>query len=417
MKHLIIGNGVAGITAARHIRMQDERAEISVVSDESDFFYSRTALMYVFMGDLNTKDTEPYERWFYKKNRIQCIRDRIESIDFGSKILRGQSGARYGYDQLLIAAGSKPRMAEWPGKELNGVCCFYGLEDLEELRRLTPRAEAAVVVGGGLIGVEMVEMLLHKGIRVHYLVRGDRFFPAGLSAEESDMVVEHIRSQGVEVIMNDELSIIEGREEKVTRVISQKGLAIPCQIAGIAIGVTPNIAFLADTDLATQRGILVDKYLATNQPGVWAAGDCAELSWMPEKRPGRVEQIWYTAKMQGRVAGRTMAGCDDEYLRGIWYNSAKFFDIDYHTFGKVNLGEPGEKNAYFRVKDANRSLRLVHRNGKIIGFNALGMRFRDAVCRRWIEEERSIQYVLDHLEEGWFEPEFARSDLREVVHA
>lgn len=278
MKHIIIGNGVAGITAAREIRMLDDTAEIVVISDESNFFYSRTALMYIFSGDLEAKDTEPYERYFYKKNRIQLVKDRITSINYSKKELKGTNNPSYSYDKLLIATGSTPRLMDWAGKDLKGVCTFYSFQDLEYLQKLAITTQEAVIVGGGLIGIEMVEILLKKGIKVHYLVRGPIYFPPALSLEESDMVVAHMRSHGVNVILDDELESIQGPEGKISGITTKKELTLPCQITGIAIGVTPNIRFLKSTDLDIKRGILVNQNLSTNQPDVWAAGDCTELT-------------------------------------------------------------------------------------------------------------------------------------------
>jgi hypothetical protein len=121
--------------------------------------------------------------------------------------------------------------------------------------------------------------------------------------------------------------------------------------------------------------------------------------------------------MQGEIAGRNMTGENFTYDRGIWYNCARFFEIDYHTFGHVNFHYPGEENYYYRIPGKNKSLRIVHYDNKVIGFNLLGIRFRDEVCRQWIREKRSLDYVLGHIKEAWFEPEFAPKELREVARA
>jgi NAD(P)H-nitrite reductase large subunit len=417
MRYIIIGNGVAGITAARHIRQRDPAAHITIISKESKYFFSRTALMYVFTGDMTLRDTEPYERRFYHENRLNLLQDQVTGIDTAVKTVFCESAGALGYDKLLIASGSRPHMAGWPGQDLDGVVNFCNISDLRRFEAAAGRAREAVVVGGGLIGVEMAEILARRKIRVTFLIREPWYFPQALSNEEGGMVLDHMREHGVQPVLNDETQSFEGEGGRICEVRTKAGRRLPCQICGIAVGVTPNVGFLSGSGFAVERGVLVNEYLETAVPGVYAAGDCAELSWKDKNRPGRVEQIWYTAKMQGEVAGRNMVDGRFKYDRGIWYNSAKFFDIDFHTFGLVNHQLPGEENSYFRVPGKNQSLRIVHRDGKVIGFNLLGVRFRDAVCRQWIHEERSLTYVLERLDQAWFEPEFSMKNLVEAVHA
>ncbi len=134
MKIVILGNGIAGITAARHIRKRSDYA-ISVISDESDYFFSRTALMYVYMGHMRFKDTQPYEDWFWEKNRITLLRARVERIDFQEKKLFTIKGEAIAYDKLLLAVGSKSNKPGWPGQDLDGVHGLYHLQDLEAMER------------------------------------------------------------------------------------------------------------------------------------------------------------------------------------------------------------------------------------------------------------------------------------------
>lgn len=175
MKNIvIIGNGIAGITAARHIRKRSDH-HITVISSETEHFFSRTALMYIYMGHMNFENTKPYEDWFWKKNRIELLKAHVEHVKTTDKTITLSTGATLGYDILIIATGSKSNKFGWSGQDLKGVQGLYSFQDLEEMEANTKDVKRAVIVGGGLIGVEMAEMLLSRKIEVTFLVRENSF--------------------------------------------------------------------------------------------------------------------------------------------------------------------------------------------------------------------------------------------------
>jgi NADPH-dependent 2,4-dienoyl-CoA reductase/sulfur reductase-like enzyme len=163
---------------------------------------------------------------------------------------------------------------------------------------------------------------------------------------------------------------------------------------------------------------LVDERFSTNADNVFAAGDCAEIV-TPEGQRNTLEQLWYTGKMQGAVAGRIMAGEEARYDRGIWYNSAKFVDLEWHTYGRVPGAHVADEtpSLYWEHDDHRRCLRIAHRDGKVTGMNAMGLRHRHRVWERWIAEERDVEYVLDHLREANFDPELFRRFEPSIVAA
>ena len=169
---VIIGNGIAGITAALELRAESKDAHITVVSDETELFYSRTALMYVYMRELQFADTVVHPRQFYKKRGINLAFTKATAIDCNRRVVETADGAALPFDYLLLAPGSKPRMPGVPGETLDGVQGLYGKQHLETLERNTQKKiSRAVIVGGGLIGVELAEMLNKRKIPVTFLVR------------------------------------------------------------------------------------------------------------------------------------------------------------------------------------------------------------------------------------------------------
>ena len=181
MRHIvIIGNGISGITTARHIRkLSDDK--ITIISSETAHFFSRTALMYIYMGHMKFEHTKPYEDHFWIKNRIDLILEHVKSIDTDSKTLTFSNNNTLGYDILVLATGSKPNKFGWPGQDLKGVQGLYSFQDLETMEEYTSNIKRAIIVGGGLIGVEMAEMLLSRQIPVTFLVRENRFWGGVLS--------------------------------------------------------------------------------------------------------------------------------------------------------------------------------------------------------------------------------------------
>jgi len=440
MKIVILGNGISGITAARMLRKRSD-CDITVVSDESDEFFSRTALMYVFMGHLRLRDTQPYEPWFWDKNRIQRVRASIERIEFDKKILHATDGRTLAYDKLLLATGSRSNKFGWPGQDLDGVHGLYHLQDLEAMERLccrTPfgnpeevpngdksakapngvRRHRAVIVGGGLIGVEMAEMFHSRHIPVTFLVREAGFWDNVLPKEEAVMVGRHLRENGIDLRLHTELQEIrDDGNGKCRAVVTNGGETIECGFVGLTVGVSPNIGFLKNTALETNRGILVNEYLETNLPDVYALGDCAELC-NPTAGRRAIEAVWYTGRMMGKTLARTLSGERTAYDPGIWFNSAKFFDIEYQVYGDIRPLLPDDQaTLYWEHPDGKKSIRLNYERttGRILGFNLMGVRYRHEVCERWLQRETHIETVLQQLGMANFDPEFYPQHEQDLV--
>lgn len=427
MDLVIIGNGIAGITAARHVRKFDSDARITVISDESDHFYSRTALMYIYMGHMTYGHTKPYEDRFWPENRIDLVRDYVERIDTDARTLHLRSGKQMEYDKLLVATGSKPRLAGWPGEHLGGVQGLYGLQDLERMEADTEGVRHAVVVGGGLIGVEMAEMLHTRGIHVTFLVREASYMSRILPPEESAMVNREIRRHGIDLRLETELKeILDDGYGNACGVVTTDGEELPAQFVGLTIGVTPNIGFLDESGIETDRGVLVNRHFETNVPDVYAAGDCVQhREPLPERRA--VEQLWYTGRIHGATVAHTICGRRRAYDPGVFFNSAKFFDIEYQTYGRIDPElQDGEGTFYWEHPDGERSVRINYEdaaggNGvaatRVVGVNVMGLRHRQVAWERWIGEGASLDHVIAHLGAANFDPEFFDKHEADIVAA
>jgi len=407
-KVVIIGNGIAGVTAARHIRKNSDD-EILIISAETEFFFSRTALMYVYMGHMRFEDIKPYEDWFWKKNRIDLMFDYVQSIDFEQKQLDLKKGQSVSYDKLILAVGSKPNKFGWPGQDLKGVQGLYTYQDLEEVEENSKNARNAVIVGGGLIGVELAEMFISRGIAVTFLVREGRFWGNVLPKEEGELITRHIREHHVDLRLNTELDeIIDDGNGQVKEIRTKDGEVIPCQIVGLTAGVSPNVEFLRGSNLKVDRGIVVNAYMETNMPDVYAIGDCAQFdNPVDGRRP--VEQVWYTGRIMGETVAQNIAGNRKAYEPGPWFNSAKFFDIEYQTYGWVFAQlQENETDFYWEHENGKIALHVVwdQTTKEFKGVNVFGIRLRHELFDNWLKNRASIEEVLANLKTANFDPEF-----------
>ena len=413
MEHIvIIGNGISGVTAARHIRKLSKK-KITIVSAETNYFFSRTALMYVYMGHMKFEHTQPYENWFWEKNKINLKKGFVNSIETKSKTLYFAEGDTLQYDKLIIATGSKSNKFGWPGQDLKGVQGLYSKQDLDKLEEFAPNNQVckrAVIVGGGLIGIELAEMLSTRNIPVTFLVREKSFWDIVLPEGESQMLNRHIKNHHIDLRLGVNLKEIisddNGRAKGV--IIDETGEIIDCDVVGLTAGVSPNIEFTKDSEIETGRGVKVNRFLETNVKDVFAIGDCAEQhESIGNRRP--IEAVWYTGRMMGETVAQTICDNRIEYKPGHWFNSAKFFDIEYQTYGWV-FAKPKDNHTHFHWKheDDTKCITIEYNtiSNEFKGINTFGIRMRHETFDTWLTERRDIDYVMTHLAEANFDPEF-----------
>ncbi|CAM1349263.1 NAD(P)/FAD-dependent oxidoreductase [Tenacibaculum insulae] len=422
MEHVvIIGNGISGITAARHIRKLSDK-KITIISSETAYFFSRTALMYVYMGHLTFQHTQPYESWFWKKNRIELKKGLVTNINSANKQLEFKNGEIFNYDKLIIATGSKPNKFGWPGQDLNGVMGMYHKQDLEKLEKYAPdnkTCKRAVIVGGGLIGIELAEMLHSRNIPVTFLVREKSFWNGVLPAEESAMINKEILDNHIDLRLGVNLKEIKSDENGQVKsvIIAETGEEIACNVVGLTAGVTPNIDFLKSSDIEIGRGIKVNRFLETNSKNIYAIGDCAEQhEAIDQRRP--IEAVWYTGRMMGETVAQTICGNRTAYKPGHWFNSAKFIDIEYQTYGWV-WAQPKENEArfYWEHESGKKCIHINYdkKTREFIGINNFGIRMRHEFFDKILTDKKSVEYVLEHLADANFDPEFFKLHEPEII--
>ncbi|SDG46475.1 NAD(P)/FAD-dependent oxidoreductase [Psychroflexus sediminis] len=417
---VIIGNGISGVTLARHIRkLSDKR--ITLISSESDYFFSRTALMYVYMGHMKWNHLKPYEDTFWEKNRLELKQAHVTHVDTEHKQLKLDSGEDFSYDKLVIACGSRYNKFGWPGQDAEAVIGLVSKQDLEQLEVYAPNnnvCKRAVIVGGGLIGVELAEMLSTRNIPVTFLVREEHFWNTVIPDEEAQVLERHIREHGIDLRLGNSLEEIitdEHRRAKAVKV-KETGEIIDCDLVGLTPGVSPNIDFLKSSKIELNRGVLVNRMLETSEPDVYAIGDCAEQREPIGNRPP-VEAVWYTGRMMGETLAQTLCGNPMEYNPGHWFNSAKFFDIEYQTYGWVfPTPKEGHDDFYWEAEDGKKCIHIhFEKEPRIFkGINTFGIRMRHEVFDYWLTEEATVEEVIKNLKKANFDPEFFEAYEKQI---
>jgi NADPH-dependent 2,4-dienoyl-CoA reductase/sulfur reductase-like enzyme len=264
----------------------------------------------------------------------------------------------------------------------------------------------------------MAEMLLSRNIQVTFLVREKSFWNVVLPKEESDMINRHIREHNVDLRLETELKeIVANDHGSVGAVVTNDGDEIPCQFVGLTAGVSPNIDFIRSSDVETDRGVLVNKYFETNIPDIYAIGDCAQFKKL---LPGRksIEQVWYTGRMHGETVAKTICGEKTTYQPGPWFNSAKFFDIEYQVYGDIkNKPAENEDYLYWEHAKGKHSIRIAfdRETTKVLGFNLMGIRYRHEVCEQWLKNGALLKDVVANLKKANFDPEFYQQYEEDII--
>lgn len=417
MEHIvIIGNGISGVTLARHIRKLSNK-KITIISAESEHFFSRTALMYVFMGHMKYEHIKPYEDYFWKKNKINLVHKYVNHVDTNSKNVIFSDETLLPYDKLVIASGSKSNRFGWKGQDLYGVFSLYSKQDLEKVEELSIGCQRAIVVGGGLIGIELVEMLLSRNIPVTFLVREKSFWSSVLPKEDSELITKHILNHGVDIQLDTNLDeIISDGFGNVKSIVTDKGETIDCCMVGLTVGVSPNVDFLKNSDIEIGRGVKVNRLLETNIKDVYAIGDCAE-QLEPIGNRKTIEAVWYTGRMMGETLAQTLCGKPMQYNPGHWYNSSKFMDIEYQTYGWV-MANPLENEAqmYWEHSSSQKAIRISYDKNTLefLGINTFGIRMRHEYFDDVLTNKKSVDFVIENLKLAHFDPEFFTSHYEEI---
>ena len=411
-RHVILGMGAAGIAAAETIRHYDREGEIVCVSAEAAGYYSRPGLAYYLSKELGEKSLYPFTKKDFQTRKIHVYQNTAVLVKPESQEILFQDRKRMKYDNLLLALGAEAVRPKVIGSNLDGVVYLDSMAQTQHMIKKARWARNAVVVGGGITALEIVEGLQARGVNVHFFLRGDTYWNRVLDKIESQIVIQRLRHEGVTIHLNTELDQIIGKRGKVKGVVTKDGRRLVANMVAFAIGVRPRLGLAEASGLEIARGVKVNEYMETNAPGVYSAGDMAEV-YDPEEKVYMMDSLWHVARNQGMVAGWNMAGKRQPYRRRSPLNVTRLAGITTTIIGKVGSGEVedeftivrGESETWQQMPDAvvcqnnfdiNR-LRVLLGENKILGAILMGDQTLSQALEELVAHEVDISPIRDDM--------------------
>ena len=333
MKHVIIGNGPAGVVAAETLRRLDANAEIVLSGDEPEPPYSRMAIPYLLMGNIAEQGTHlRKEADYYSRLKIRLVNSRVEKIDGAAKSVNFANGDNLSYDRLLIATGSHPVQPPVAGMDLPGVHTCWTLADARQIIAKAKPGARVVQMGAGFIGCIIMEALAARGVKLAVVEMGDRIVPRMMNATAGGMIRQWVEKKGVRVHVSARIEAISAANGALSAKLST-GESLPADMIISATGVRPNIAFLQGSGVATKDGVLVDDQLQTSVPGIYAAGDVTESVGFHSGLP-QLNAVQPNAADQARVAAANMAGKPSQFQGSLAINVLDTLGLISTSFGQ-----------------------------------------------------------------------------------
>jgi NAD(P)H-nitrite reductase large subunit len=377
-KYVIVGACAAGIGAVEAIREVDVKGEIAVISEEYCSHYSRPMISDYLSGKANLEKMKTRDDKFWQKNNVNLFMSKkAVSLDVNARTVSLEDGSKIAYEKLLLATGGKPFVPKMEGQDKEGVYTFTNIRDAERLAEKinVEGAKSAVVIGAGLIGISVTEALTKRGVKVTMVELQDKILSLLLDPKASDIVEMAVRKTGVNIITGQSVQKILGKpgnDRVVESIVLTKGDVILCDMVICAIGVIPRTDLVAGTSVKTNRGIVVDKYMQTNVPDVYASGDVAE-AYDFILNQNRLLPLWPLAVLEGKVAGYNMAGKPTDYSGGTNMSSLKYFGMLIVSVGLANPKEDPTLEILIK-QDTARPLykKIVLKDGVIVGMTFLG---------------------------------------------
>lgn len=424
LHYLIIGNGAAGLSAAEVIRRRDVTGRITIVTDEQYRFYSRPGIAYYIMNQVSAAQLVSRSENFYKEHRFNLQFGQVVRLAPEEQAVYLADGKRIDYDILLLATGAAAVPAPFPGSDVEGVLTFDTLDNAKTVIRQGKKAKTAVVVGGGITAMELSEGLRHQGVRTILLQRGDRIWARLFDEKESAIIEQAAIHEGVEIWYNEEIEEVLNAKGKVSGVRLKSGKEVDCQIVGVAIGVRPNIELVKALPIEQDRGVMVNEFMQSSVPNIFAAGDIAQVydRWTKKHH---LDILWPSAINEGRAAGYNMVDVarghspQFSYQKGSPFNAALLYGIHLTVIGQIsgNLKEnEGEALSYLSRgssqvwtapfsssyrsawnEEGSNSIRIVMDKGRVVGALILGEQRLADPLRELIQQEVDLSAHQEQL--------------------
>lgn len=321
-RFVIIGDGIAGATAAETLRANDPECSVTILTSEGEPLYNRVQIKDFAKGQKEEAKCRIHDtKWYESRNIDLRLFTTVTLVDDKNNTVICEDGSRLQYDSLLLAVGGLPRPYPVPNGQAEGVHTFWTFADARRIRAAAEASEKAVAIGAGLLGIDLAVIFAKHGVETRYIMRGNRWWREGLNKEGSAIVEGYLKDIGVECVFGETPThFTVDDKNRVTGVVTDKSVTYPVQAVGAAIGLNMNLRPVTSSNVKTGEGILANEFLQTSVPNVYAAGDCAQY-FDPLLNRVNINGSWASAKRQGEVAALNM-------LKG---NSVPFEHVDFYS--------------------------------------------------------------------------------------
>jgi len=384
-RYIIIGGGIAGVSAAEAVHALQPDSDITLISEEQTLPYFRMSLTRYLAGEVEREKLILHDQQWYLQNHITILLNtHVEAIETESKQISLADGQKLPFDKLILASGAHPNMPPFPGRELKGVQTLRTLEDADLIMDVARKQARVVCIGGGLLGLEVAGAVARQGAQVTVLEGLDWLLPRQLDAQASAILKEKIENLGIKVIVPAMTKALLG-SEKVESVALADGRVLPADMVLVSTGVASNLELAQSAGLKVNRGVLVDEHMITSDPDILAAGDITEFQ-------GRCYGLWAPARSQGTVAGQNAVGIPSSFQDDPPSTKLKALGVDLLSIGQFSPNVP-EETLIAESKDGEyRS--FLFREGKMVGSILLGDASLSAKVKAAIESKKDFTAIL-----------------------
>ncbi len=397
--YVIIGDGIAGSSAAETLREEAPEADITVITDEGEALYNRILIKEFAKGKLPEAPISIHdESWYTDRDIDLRLNTLITDVDTDAHTVDTHEGETIEYDKLLVATGGTPTQLPVENSDADGISHFWTFQDARKIKAGMEAADNAVVVGAGLLGIDLAAICGAQDVSGKYLMRGNAWWRYALSEEGAEIMHDAMRERGVEPVFQSGVDRFEVDDDgHVTAAIDPNGDRYEADFVGIAIGLNFNTEILEDTDVELDNGIVVDEYMQSSVEDVYAAGD---LTQFHDLILGERAQngSWGSAKEQGTIAARNMVNPESEEFRWVSSYSITHFDFPFLSFGHPTLGDDSVERKFSDTEWR----RVALKDGKIVGGVLIGNLAAQSAYKKLMREQ---VYVGDQkevlMEEGF----------------
>ncbi|MFB6147203.1 MAG: NAD(P)/FAD-dependent oxidoreductase [Halobacteriaceae archaeon] len=393
--YVILGDGIAGSSAAETIREEAPDADITVVTDEGEALYNRILIKEYAKGKLPEAPISIHEESWYADRDIELsLNTLVTSVDPAAHEVHTHDGTTIEYDKLLVATGGTPAQLPVENTDADGIYHFWTFQDARAIQDHASRADRGAVIGAGLLGIDLAAVCAAQDVDANYLMRGECWWRYALTPNGAEIIHDALREKGVTPVFGSGVERFETDDDgALTGVVNGAGERFEAEFAGVAIGLDFNTEFLQDTDVTCSDGVHVDEHMRTGVSDVYAAGDITQFydTIMDERAQNG---SWGSAKQQGVVAAKNMVADEPvETFRWVSSYSITHFDFPFLSFGFPTMGDDDCERRYSDTEWR----RLTFKDGKLIGGVLIGDLSPQGIYKRLIREEREVADQQDVL--------------------